>query len=101
MRDHAGAGALMFVCMDWRHLWELLSAGRSANLRLINFCVWSKTNAGMGSLYRSRHELILVFKHGTAPRINNVQLGRHGRNRSNVWGAGLDVLPISSSSSAQ
>jgi DNA modification methylase len=85
LREHSSAGALMYVCMDWRHLWEILSAGRAVNLPLVNFCVWSKTNAGMGSLYRSRHEFILVFKHGTAPHINNVQLGRHGRNRSNVW----------------
>jgi DNA modification methylase len=85
LREHSSAGALMYVCMDWRHLWEILSAGRAVNLPLVNFCVWSKTNAGMGSLYRSRHELILVFKHGTVPHINNVQLGRHGRNRSNVW----------------
>jgi DNA modification methylase len=85
LKTHSGAGALMFVCMDWRHLWELLSAGRAADLPLLNLCVWSKTNAGMGSLYRSRHELVLLFKNGRAPHTNNVELGRHGRSRSNIW----------------
>jgi DNA modification methylase len=85
LREHSRAGALIYCFMDWGHLWELLSAGRAANLSLINMCVWCKTNAGMGSLYRSRHELILVYKNGTASHVNNVQLGRHGRNRSNIW----------------
>jgi DNA modification methylase len=85
LRDHSAVGALFYVCVDWRHLWELLSAGRAVGLPLLNICVWSKTNAGMGSLYRSRHELILLLRNGDAPHINNVQLGRHGRNRSNIW----------------
>jgi DNA modification methylase len=85
LSEHSSAGALMYLCIDWRHLWEILSAGRAVNVPLINFCIWAKTNAGMGSLYRSSHELIPVFKNGTAAHINNVQLGRHGRNRSNVW----------------
>src|SRR3984957_2960878 len=84
-KTHSSAGALMFICMDWRHLWELQSAGRAVELPLLNLCVWSKTNAGMGSLYRSRHELVLVFKNGRAPHTNNVELGRYGRNRSNIW----------------
>jgi DNA modification methylase len=71
--------------MDWRHLDEMLAAGREAYGELKNLCVWVKDNGGMGSLYRSRHELILLFKHGRAPHRNNVQLGRFGRNRSNVW----------------
>jgi len=77
-------GAIHFVCMDWRHLFELLTAGRSVYSELKNLCVWAKTNGGMGSLYRSRHELIAVYKHGSAPHINNVELGRFGRNRTNV-----------------
>jgi DNA modification methylase len=85
LREHSSAGSLIYICMDWRHLWEILSAGRAVGTPLINFCIWCKTNAGMGSLYRSRHELVLLFKNGTAPHINNVQLGRHGRNRSNIW----------------
>ena len=82
---HSAEGALHFVCMDWRHAGELLTAGRSIYSECKNLCVWVKTNAGMGSLYRSQHELVLVFKVGTAPHINNVELGRHGRTRSNVW----------------
>jgi DNA modification methylase len=79
------AGALVYVCMDWRHLWELQEAGKSLGLNLVNLAVWVKTNAGMGSLYRSQHELIAIFKKGSSQHVNNVELGRHGRNRSNVW----------------
>ena len=78
-------GAIVYVCMDWRHLYELLNAAGKSELELINICVWNKTNAGMGSFYRSKHELVCVFKSGDAPHINNVQLGRHGRHRTNVW----------------
>jgi DNA modification methylase len=78
-------GALAFVCMDWRHLEELLSAGRAIFSELVNLCVWDKGAGGMGSLYRSQHELVLLFKKGHAGHINNVQLGQHGRNRTNVW----------------
>ncbi len=78
-------GSLHFICIDWRHLFELLTAGRSAYDDLKNLIVWAKTNAGMGSFYRSQHELIAVFKNGTGPHINNVELGRHGRNRTNLW----------------
>jgi hypothetical protein len=78
-------GAIHFVCMDWRHLGELLAAGRSVYSELKNLCVWEKTNAGMGSLYRSQHELVAVFKTGTAPHVNNIELGRHGRYRTNIW----------------
>jgi 16S rRNA G966 N2-methylase RsmD len=82
---HSIDGAIHFVCMDWRHLGELLAAGRSVYSEFKNLCVWEKTNAGMGSLYRSQHELVGVFKVGTAPHVNNVELGRHGRYRTNVW----------------
>ncbi len=78
-------GSIHFVCMDWRHVYELLTAGRAIYSELKNICVWNKTNAGMGSLYRSKHELVFVFKNGTGAHINNVELGRHGRNRTNVW----------------
>jgi DNA modification methylase len=78
-------GSIHFTCMDWRHLGELLEAGRLAYTELKNICVWVKDNGGMGSLYRSKHEFVLVFKSGTAPHRNNVQLGRYGRNRTNVW----------------
>lgn len=78
-------GSMHFICMDWRHSFELLSAGRATYTELKNLCVWSKDNGGMGSLYRSKHELVFVFKKGENPHINNVLLGRHGRNRTNVW----------------
>ena len=78
-------GSIHFVCMDWRHLDELMAAGREAYGELKNVCVWVKDNAGMGSLYRSQHEFVLVFKHGRGSHHNNVQLGQFGRNRSNVW----------------
>ena len=81
----SGDGSLHFVCMDWRHVEELLAAGRDAYGELKNLCVWVKDNAGMGSLYRSQHELVFVFKHGRNGHRNNVQLGQFGRNRSNVW----------------
>jgi DNA modification methylase len=78
-------GALHYVCMDWRHMGEMQAAGDAVYGKLINLVVWSKTNAGQGSLYRSQHELIFVYKVGDGPHLNNVELGRHGRNRSNVW----------------
>jgi DNA modification methylase len=71
--------------MDWRHLRELLDAAAKPYQELKNLCVWSKANAGMGALYRSQHELVFVLKNGSAAHINNVELGRFGRNRSNVW----------------
>ena len=78
-------GSIHFICMDWRHVEELLTAGRGVYGELKNLCVWVKDNGGMGSLYRSQHELVFVFKHGRNGHRNNVQLGRFGRNRSNVW----------------
>ncbi len=78
-------GSIHFICMDWRHIGNLLTAAKSNYAELKNICVWNKTNAGMGSLYRSQHELVAVFKNGTAPHQNNVELGKHGRHRTNVW----------------
>jgi len=78
-------GALHFVCMDWRHSEELLSAARSVYSEFKNLCVWVKDNGGQGSLYRSQHELIFVFKVGKKPHRNNIQLGQFGRYRTNVW----------------
>ena len=78
-------GSIHFICMDWRHIRELLNAAAKPYRELKNLCVWSKTNAGMGSLYRSQHELVFVLKNGSASHINNVELGRFGRNRSNIW----------------
>lgn len=82
---HSDDGSIHFVCMHWGKIRELLAAAADLFSETKNLCVWSKTNAGMGSLYRSRHELIFVFKRGDAPHINNVELGRFGRNRTNVW----------------
>jgi hypothetical protein len=81
----SAAGSLHYICMDWRHLDELLAAGAEAYGELKNLCVWVKDNAGMGSLYRSQHELVLVFKQRGGAHRNNVRLGQFGRNRSNVW----------------
>lgn len=78
-------GSIHFQCMDFRHMTEILNARESVYADLINLCVWDKETGGMGSLYRSQHELIFVFKNGTAPHINNVELGVHGRYRTNVW----------------
>jgi len=78
-------GSIHFACIDWRHLGEMLAAGRGVYSELKNLCVWVKDNGGMGSLYRSQHELVAVFKHGGERHRNNVQLGQYGRNRSNVW----------------
>ncbi|GHC66504.1 methyltransferase [Gemmobacter tilapiae] len=78
-------GAVHFVCMDWRHMDDVSVVGRGIYGDLLNLCVWNKSNAGMGSLYRSKHELIFVYRVGDAPHLNQVELGRHGRNRTNVW----------------
>ena len=82
---YSGDGSLHYLCMDWRHLRELLDAAQQVYSEWKNLCVWAKDNAGMGSLYRSQHECVLVFKHGRARHRNNVQLGKHGRHRSNLW----------------
>lgn len=83
--EHAVDGSLHFICMDWRGMGQLLNATRPIYDEQLNLCVWNKPRPGMGSFYRSKHELIFVFKKGRAPHLNNVQLGRNGRNRCNVW----------------
>lgn len=77
-------GSIHFICMDWRHMHELL-LGAAAYEEFKNLCVWNKTNGGMGSLYRSKHELVFVFKNGKSAHVNNIELGRYGRYRTNVW----------------
>jgi DNA modification methylase len=79
------SGAIHFVFMDWRHMGEMLSAGSAAYSELKNVIVWVKTNAGQGGFYRSQHELVYLFKSGEGPHVNNIELGKFGRNRSNVW----------------
>jgi DNA modification methylase len=83
--DHSIDGAIHYVFMDWRHMAELTAAGTEVFDELKNMCVWVKSTPGMGSFYRSEHELVFVFKHGRAPHLNNFGLGAGGRNRSNVW----------------
>lgn len=78
-------GAIMYSCMDWRHVEEMQDAGRRAELELKNLIVWVKTNAGMGTFYRSAHELIFALKKGRAAHVNNFRLGQSGRYRTNVW----------------
>ena len=78
-------GAVHFVCMDWRHMEDVCRVGSGVYGDLINLCMWNKSNAGMGSLYRSKHELVFVYRVGNTPHFNAVELGRHGRNRTNVW----------------
>lgn len=85
LATHSTDGSIHYICMDWRHLEEMLAAGNQVYIELKNLCVWSKKNGGMGTFYRSRHELVFVWKSGTAAHINNFELGQHGRNRTNVW----------------
>lgn len=85
MRDHSDDGALLYLFMDWRHIEVLLSVGRELRLTHKNICVWNKTTPGQGSFYRSAHELVAVFAKPGDTSTNNVQLGKHGRNRTNVW----------------
>ena len=93
LADFSVDGSIHFVCMDWRHLQEILDAGGVAYDELKNLVVWNKDNGGMGAFYRSKHELIFAFKKGSAAHINNFGLGQHGRYRTNVWDyAGVNSL---------
>jgi DNA modification methylase len=85
MVDHSKDGSIHFICMDWRHIYDLLHSFNPLYAELKNICVWNKNNGGMGSLYRSKHEMVAVYKSGTGPHTNNVELGKHGRYRTNVW----------------
>lgn len=82
---HSCEGSIHYVCMDWRHIDEILVASRGIYTELKNLIVWVKDNGGMGSFYRSRHELIFAFKNGAAAHVNNFELGQQGRYRTNVW----------------
>ena len=87
-------GAVHFVCMDWRHMNDVCAVGRTVYGDLLNLCIWNKSNGGMGSLYRSKHELVFVYRVGSAPHFDAVEVGRHGRNRTNVWDyASVNSLP--------
>jgi hypothetical protein len=85
LSTYAAPGALTYACMDWRHMTEILTAIHATGCDLLNLCVWIKNDGGMGSLYRSRHELVFVTRNGKESHLNNVQLRRFGRNRNNVW----------------
>jgi len=85
LAENSVSGSLHYICIDWRHVGDMLRAGHEVYSELKNIAVWVKDNAGMGSLYRSQHELVCIFKSGIARHRNNIELGRHGRNRSNVW----------------
>lgn len=78
-------GSIHMLFMDWRHQLEMMVAGNAVYSELKNLCVWNKSMGGMGTLYRSKHELVYIWKSGTEPHRNNVELGKHGRNRTNVW----------------
>jgi hypothetical protein len=90
---HSADGSIHQICMDWRHMPEMLEAGHAVYSELKNLCGWNKNNAGMGSFYRSKHELVFVWKSGTTSHINTFELGQYGRHRSNVWDyAGVNTL---------
>jgi DNA modification methylase len=78
-------GSIHQICMDWRHMREMLAAGDANYSELKNVCIWNKTNAGMGTFYRSKHEMVFVWKNGSASHLNTFELGQYGRHRTNVW----------------
>lgn len=85
LSENSVSGSIHYICMDWRHMREVQDAGKNIYQELKNLCVWKKDNGGMGSFYRSQHELVFVFKHGKAPHKNHFELGQWGRYRTNVW----------------
>ncbi len=85
LADNSMDGSIHFICMDWRHMREMLAAGHQVYDELKNLIVWAKDTGGMGTFYRSRHELVFAFKKGTSPHVNSFELGQHGRYRTNVW----------------
>jgi DNA modification methylase len=85
LATYSRSGSIHYVFIDWKHVYDVITAGRQHYTEFKNLCVWNKDNAGMGAFYRNKHELICVFKNGSTPHINNFELGQHGRARSNVW----------------
>jgi DNA modification methylase len=85
LTENAREGSIHFLCMDWRGADKLMQAAQGVYSTLKNICVWNKDKGGMGALYRSKHEFVFVYKQGDEPHVNNIELGRHGRNRTNVW----------------
>ena len=82
---YSAEASVHYICLDWRHIYELLSSSRDVYAKMLNMIVWCKKNGGMGSFYRSQHELVFVFQNGKGSHVNNVELGKHGRYRTNVW----------------
>jgi len=82
---YSSPGSVHYICNDWRHIREVMEAAENIYNEYLNLCVWAKDNGGMGSMYRSQHELVFVMRNGKASHRNNVQLGKYGRNRTNVW----------------
>lgn len=78
-------GSIHYIFIDWKHVYDVITAGKQHYTEFKNLCVWNKDNAGMGAFYRNKHEIVCIFKNGSAPHINNFELGQHGRARSNVW----------------
>lgn len=85
LKQFSTSTALIYACIDWRHVMTMTVAGHACDMPLYTICVWTKTNGGMGGIYRNAHELVCVFRAGADSPVNNVELGRHGRNRTNVW----------------
>jgi DNA modification methylase len=85
IKNYSKDGSIHYLCMDWRHIAEITTACNSIYSEMKNLCIWNKSSGGMGSLYRSKHELVFVYKNGNKPHINNIELGKHGRYRTNVW----------------
>ena len=85
MADASVDGSIHFICMDWRHIADVLSAAEDIYSTLLNLCIWNKANGGMGSFYRSKHEFVFVYKAGMKAHLNTIELGKHGRYRTNVW----------------
>ena len=85
LKNFSKSGSIHYLFMDWKHLFELQIATKDVYEKLLNICVWDKGKGGMGSFYRSQHEFCLVYENGTGSHKNNIQLGKNGRNRSNIW----------------
>ena len=85
MAGYSANNSVHYNCMDWRHAGDIIAAGKQNYDEFLNLCVWVKNQGGMGSFYRSQHELVFVFRKGKGPHRNNIQLGQFGRNRTNVW----------------
>ena len=90
---YSRSGAIHFVCMDWRHMDSISATCRTVYGELLDLCVWGKSDGGKGSLYRSSHELVFVYRVGKGPYLEVAEGGKHGRNRTNVWDhARVDTL---------